>query len=108
MKTKSCKAKARRLQDFVSATLNKELGWNTRPAIMGETGSDIKQVFTDPPLDIECKNTEKWTTFQDWAQLEKRTGEYHKALVYSKNRLPEPLVFVNFTFFIELLRKYYA
>ena len=67
MNTRSAKAKGRRLQNEICRMLLEHFKENLqegdlRPAIMGETGEDIKRsplakkIF---PYSIECKNQEK-------------------------------------------------
>ena len=65
MKTKSGKAKARKLQDWVRDALYERFEFtkdDIRCALMGESGEDIK--LTSPtakkrfPYSVECKNSE--------------------------------------------------
>jgi len=94
MKTSSCKAKARRLQDFVVESIYKTFNQlregDVKPAIMGESGKDIK--FSPAaediiPFDIECKNQEKISIWEAIKQSEENTKEGRiSLLVFSRNR----------------------
>jgi len=65
MKTKSAKAKGRRLQQMVASAIRSAYMLSeddVRSAIMGETGADIKLSLAakrEFPFAIECKNQEK-------------------------------------------------
>ena len=93
MKTSSCKAKGRRLQDHVSQEIRDKLSLSVldvRPAIMGQSGRDIKlsehaeSLF---PFDVECKNVEKLNLWGSWNQCLENTKVNRKPLlVFSRNR----------------------
>lgn len=110
MKTSSCKAKGRSLQNFVAKALNEK--YNTldfRPAIMGEKGMDIKfPYYREFKFDwaIECKNQEKWNISEFWKQAVANTPEpnepFKPLLVIKKNR-HEPLVVLRFSDWLELI-----
>ncbi|MFH0968335.1 MAG: hypothetical protein V1862_11700 [Methanobacteriota archaeon] len=74
MKPASCKQKGRALQNWVCELLRKSFRLSTadvRPAIMGESGMDIKLSETARkriPLAIECKNTEAINLWKAWEQ----------------------------------------
>lgn len=94
MKTSSCKAKGRKLQDYVA----EKLFWTYReaeqgdfkPAIMGETGEDIKMsplAKTLCPFDIECKNQERLNLWGSIEQTESNTAEGRiPLLIFKRNR----------------------
>lgn len=74
MKTSSCKAKGRRLQDAVVQLLKETYTslreGDIKPIIMGASGRDVQlsPAAEDViPFDIECKNTEKTSP---WAWIE--------------------------------------
>ena len=82
MKTSSAKAKGRRLQDYVVKKLKEKYLNNSledddvKPAIMGETGTDIKLsplAKSFIPFDIECKNQEKLNVWSALKQCEANT-----------------------------------
>lgn len=112
MRTSSCKAKGRRLQDKVRDYLRlfgKQFGLvddDIKSAIMGTTGVDIvlspaaKAVL---PLDIECKNREKLnvtTTF--FKHYEKYAQKPTLKLLISSRNHQEPLVTLRWEDFIQL------
>ena len=77
IKTSSCKAKSRNLQNFVAGVLRITFPslheTDFAPAIMGESGTDIKlshaarQIF---PWAVECKNQEHINIWKSWNQTE--------------------------------------
>lgn len=96
MTPKSGKAKGRRLQDKVVERIRALYGCHPddcRPAIMGESGTDVKlspAMQERFPYAIECKNTERIAIWQALEQCEsnaKRTG-LRPLLVFSRNRSP--------------------
>lgn len=99
MKTSSCKAKGRNLQNFIAKELNELYGGESfRPAIMGERGVDIKvesNMKEQFPYDIECKNQESWNIPQWWKQTIINTSEDRKPLLIVKKNYQEPLVIMR-------------
>jgi hypothetical protein len=96
MKTSSCKAKARRLQDEVAAMLLKlteayglEAG-DIRPVSMGVSGVDIilspaaKRLIN---LDIECKNVESLAVMNEFIEHYRkyRKSDTLKVLIHNRN-----------------------
>ena len=97
MKTKSAKAKGRRLQDWVAKKIGEITGGTVGkdkdivPRIMGQSGVDIHmvpKVLDMFPFSIECKNAETWHLQQwikqakdnelpvtDWMLFIKKNGE---------------------------------
>lgn len=112
MQTRSAKAKARRLQDWVTQRLlehytDLEEG-DVRPAIMGESGEDIKQsplARKTLPFSIECKNQEKLSIWSALEQAEANCPNGQKpALVFKRNR-SDVYVTMKFNDLLELLSK---
>lgn len=131
MKTSSKKAKGRALQNFVANELysrysprfwsrtsdtskgleifkqeNKCHPDDIRPAIMGESGTDIKLSPLAKkyiPYDIECKNQENWSIPSWWRQTVANTEEGRKPLLVIKKNRHEPLVVMWWEDFKELL-----
>ncbi len=93
MKTKSVKAKGRRLQDWVRNKLIKLapnlLPEDVRCAIMGESGEDIKlstKARRYFPFKIECKNVERLNIWEAYNQAISHDGIGEPLLIISKNR----------------------
>ena len=111
MKTSSCKAKGRRLQDDICKRLLEhykgilEEG-DLRVAIMGESGSDIKRsplatkVF---PYAIEAKNQQKISIWAALQQAADNCPEGDKPVVIFKRNRSETYVTLKFDDFIDLL-----
>jgi hypothetical protein len=94
VKTKSAKAKGRRLQSHLAERI---LYWfpslqadDVRPAVMGESGEDIKlspKARTALPASFECKNTEALNVWAAMAQCEANApAGTTPVLVFSRNR----------------------
>ena len=124
MKTSSKKAKGRSLQNFIAKELcEKEVFYRDyritesstwleqdekhfKPAIMGESGVDIKlspQAKKIFPYDIECKNQENWSIPTWWKQTVANTEEGRKPLLVIKKNRQEPLVVLRWKDFKELI-----
>jgi len=93
MKTRSAKAKGRRLQNSVVESLYKTFSQlregDIKPAIMGESGQDVKLSPTAEdiiPFDIECKNQQKISV---WAALKQAEGNVKEGriplLIFKRN-----------------------
>lgn len=108
MDTKGRKAKGRKLQNWVAGILSQYLG-NVRPAIMGETGSDIK--IADLPshllIDIECKNQANGfaAVFNAFEQSRGRCKDGISVVVIKENR-KKPLVVFDGVIGLTLLVNY--
>ena len=113
MKTRSKKAKGRRLQDWVRNNLVKLCGVKpdaVRTAIMGERGVDVqllteeaKQLF---PFRIECKNQEKFKAlYEDYKQAQAHREQGEPLLIIKKNG-EQPLAVVDAVYFMELIKNY--
>lgn len=111
MKTRSCKAKGRRLQNWVRdkilhlfPELEKD---DVKSAIMGESGCDIKlsphacRVF---PYAVEAKNVEKLNVWSAYDQAKEHSDTLEPIVVMKKNGR-EPLVLVEAIHFLNLVRK---
>jgi len=101
MKTKSGKAKARKLQDWVRNALYERFGFNKddiRCALMGESGEDIK--LTSPtakrrfPYSVECKNSEAHNVWTEYAQAVANSVNAEPLLIIKKNK-HKPLAVID-------------
>lgn len=113
MKTRSAKAKGRRLQNFVVERLlehfSKQLEeGDIMPAIMGESGEDIKRsplakkVF---PYSIECKNQEKLNIWSALKQSQENCPDDDAPMmVFTRNR-SDIYVALKFEDFLKLIKK---
>ena len=93
MKTRSAKAKGRRLQNKIRDLLLEEFNElepdDIRVAIMGETGEDIKlspAARKQIPYSFECKNQEKLNIWSSLEQAEENSGDYPPVLIFKRNR----------------------
>ena len=94
MKTRSGKAKGRRLQNKVRDVLLEHFSEELEPddirtAIMGETGEDIKLSPAARkliPYSFECKNQEKLNIWSSLEQAEENSGDYPPVLIFKRNR----------------------
>ena len=94
MKTRSGKAKGRRLQNKVRDVLLEHFSEELEPddirtAIMGETGEDIKLSPAARkliPYSFECKNQEKLNIWSSLEQAEENSGVYPPVLIFKRNR----------------------
>jgi hypothetical protein len=117
MKTSSAKAKARRVQNFVSGffSLFGQLFLGLRdgdvtPRPMGQSGVDV--IFSPKalewfPFDIECKNVEKLNivgTYNQHARQYEATNRY-PLLIHSRNQ-SKTLVTLSFEHFLYLIFTY--
>lgn len=111
MRTKSAKAKGRRLQNDVAQALRTVTGLDEtdiRPAIMGMKGIDILLSASARHViqyGIECKNTESLNLWKSWeqARINANVEGLKPLLVVSRNRT-EPLVVMSLDSFLETLR----
>jgi hypothetical protein len=94
MKTRSGKAKGRRLQNKTRDLLFEHFSEKLEPddikvAIMGETGEDIKLSPAARkliPYSFECKNQEKLNIWKSLKQAEENSGDYTPVLIFKRNR----------------------
>lgn len=113
MKSASAKAKGRQLQNAVAGLVREWFGLNPddcRPAIMGETGADLKLSSAAKrafPFAVECKKQEALNIWQALKQTEEnanREGLY-PALVFARNRSKAYAV-VPLSIWLEMARAY--
>ena len=100
MKTKSAKSKGRRLQNWVVKQFIdvwKVSPDDVRPALMGETGKDIKfHQRAGIPYSVECKNQEGFKNVYDAIdQARKNAGVGDFPLVFIKSNNKPPLVIME-------------
>ena len=94
MRTRSGKAKGRRLQNKVRDVLIEHFSDKLEPddikvAIMGESGEDIKLSPAARkliPYSFECKNQEKLSIWSSLEQAEENSGDYPPVLIFKRNR----------------------
>jgi hypothetical protein len=112
MKTRSAKAKGRRLQDIVKKLLMEtytELrDGDIKTAIMGESGRDIQfsPIAEDIiPFDIECKNQETASVWAWMKQAEENTKEGRIPLVIFKRNHSKIYAVIEWEKLLEILNK---
>jgi len=109
MKTRSAKAKGRRLQSWVRERLVELLKLDpdkVRCAVMGEGGADVqldKDVHPHFPYDIECKNQEKYKGIYDAYEQASQHGKNEPLVVIKMNKR-KPLILVDAEHFIRNVR----
>ena len=110
MKTRSGKAKGRRLQNKVRDVLLEHFSEELEPddirtAIMGETGEDIKlspAARKLNPYSFECKNQEKLSIWSSLEQAAENSGDYPPVLIFKRNR-SKTYVTIELEEFIKLI-----
>jgi len=113
MKASSAKAKGRRLQNAVCELLmehfkNELEPGDLRPAIMGESGEDIKRSPLAKrllPFSFECKNQEKLNIWAAVRQAEENCPEGDDPVVVFKRNNSETYAVLRIEDFINLLEK---
>jgi len=112
MKTSSCKAKGRRLQDAVAKSLQETYTslreGDIKVAIMGESGRDIGLSPTAEdviPFDIECKNQEKINIWSAMEQAEFNKKEGRIPLVIFKRNRSKTYAVIEWEKLLELINK---
>ena len=111
MKTRSGKAKGRRLQNKIRDLLLEHFSDKLKPddvkvAIMGETGEDIKLSPAARrliPYSFECKNQEKLNIWSSLEQAEENSGDYPPVLIFKRNR-SKTYVTVELEEFMKLIK----
>jgi len=111
MKTRSAKAKGRRLQNAVYELLVEHFkdrldAEDLRPALMGESGEDIKRSPLAKrllPFSFECKNQEKLNIWNAIKQAEDNCSDGDTPAVVFKRNHSETYVAVKFDTFLKLL-----
>ena len=112
MKSRSAKAKGRRLQQKVRDLLLEKFSEELEPddirsAIMGESGEDLKLSPAARkliPYSFECKNQEKLSIWDSLQQAEENSGKHTPLLVFKRNRSKTYAV-LDFEKFLELIKK---
>jgi len=112
MKTRSCKAKGRRLQDTVRDRLLYE--WegildedDISGAIMSEAGEDIvlsalaKQEIRQS---FECKSHKAFAIYKHYEQAERNCGGREPVLVIKADR-QKPLAVVDMEYFLSMVKR---
>ena len=110
MKTKSAKAKARRLQDWVVTAFKRWHRYNdddVRPALMGESGADVKMTSTksriETPYAIECKYRESYKGIYDIMDQAQSHNRKLVPMAFIKMNRRDPLVIMYaYDFFNEV------
>jgi hypothetical protein len=108
MRTRSAKAKGRRLQNAVAQAIRERFNLqpdDVRPAVMGDSGEDIKlssAARTFFPFAVECKNTERLDVWGAIRQAEANAGEHIPAVIFTRNRA-KTYVILEFDRFLEVL-----
>ena len=110
MKTRSGKAKGRRLQNKIRDVLLEHFSDKLEPddvkvAIMGESGEDIKLSTAARkliPYSLECKNQEKLSIWSSLEQAAENSGDYPPVLIFKRNR-SKTYVTIELEEFIKLI-----
>ena len=110
MKTRSGKAKGRRLQNKIRDVLLEHFSDKLEPddvkvAIMGESGEDIKLSPASRkliPYSFECKNQEKLNIWSSLEQADENSGDYPPVLIFKRNR-SKTYVTIELEEFIKLI-----
>jgi len=108
----SGKAKGRRLQNLVCEEFIKKhpklREGDIRPALMGESGTDIKMsplAKDEIIFDIECKNQEKLNIWSALNQAEENTEENRISLLVFRRNHSKNYAVIEFDKLMELLYK---
>ena len=113
MKSRSAKAKGRRLQQEVQQKLLESFPGileddDVKVAIMGESGVDIELsplARKHIPYSIECKNTEKIAVWQALKQATENTREGTEPAVVFRRNNSETYAIIRFEHLVELMRR---
>jgi len=112
MKTRSAKAKGRRLQDAVKKLLMETYTslreGDIKTAVMGESGRDIilsPAAEDEIPFDIEAKNQEKLSIWSALEQAESNQKEGRIPLLVFKRNRSKTYAVLEFEKLLELLNK---
>ena len=111
MKPSFCKAKGRKLQNWVCERISKLLGipWGKDELIasrpMGQSGVDVVlkgDALKMFPYSVECKNTEKWSV-PSWVEQAKKNKKENTAwVVIAKRNRDSPIVIMSAKTFFRL------
>ncbi len=104
MKTKSGKAKGRRLQQWVANEIGKVTGYpvgkdkDIESRQMGQSGPDVRlmgEVRKDFPFNVECKNQENWSP-HEWIEQAKQNQEPEMDwMLIAKRNNGKPVLFMD-------------
>ena len=109
MKTKSCKAKGRRLQNHIAETIRNvfKLSKNdVKGTTMGDTGMDIQlsdKARSKFPYGVEAKSHKAMAIYKHWEQACANTEGLEPLLVVKANN-KKPLAVIDLNHFIKLVR----
>lgn len=111
MKPRSAKAKGRKLQTEVKQLILDAFPLleedDVKPAIMGESGEDIKlspaarKLF---PYSVECKNTEKLNIWSALEQAETNTKDGLNPIVFFRRNRSKTYVVMEAEHFLSLVK----
>ena len=110
MKTKSAKAKGRKLLQWMRNLLIEKLEVHPEDIesrSMGAGGEDLimaRAAREKFPMSIECKNQEKVNVWEAYKQAEDNSGNYEPVVVIKRNKV-KPLVVVDAEYFVSLFDK---
>lgn len=110
MRPQSCKAKGRRLQQFVANEVQRAFALETddvRSTSMGANGEDVllsAAARARFPFAVECKNTERINLWEAWSQTKSNAGAHSPLLVVHKNN-SDTLCVLHWKVFMEMARR---
>ena len=111
MRPQSCKAKGRKLQQYVRDLILESFSDlepdDVRSTSMGAGGEDIQlspAARRHFPYSVECKSVEKLNVWGAYEQAEANSGDHEPLLIMKKNR-KKPLVVVDLDTFMELIKE---
>lgn len=111
MKTSSCKAKGRKLQqtvrDAILAAFPVLTNRDVVSTSMGVSGDDVQlsqKAFIEFPYSVECKNLAKVAIYKYYNQRKEPRGE---PLLVIKQNHSEPLAVISLSHFMALIKDAY-
>jgi len=108
MKTKSCKAKGRKLQGYTRDLIYEYTGIMCKTRIMGESGDDVYLPSADSPLYIECKNREQLSIWKWLDEIRSKTTKCPVLIVKKNHKEPVviiPLIALTALGFFDILKE---
>ncbi len=114
MKTKSAKAKGRKLQQWTCEQISRLIGlpWGPDMHIAsregGQSGTDVrlsKEALKRFPFSIECKNQENWSIHSWIKQAKKNQKKETDWLLVCKRNRQDPVIIMNAESFFKLLKR---
>ena len=115
MKTSSCKAKGRKLQQYVAEQISNilDIPWGADELIrsreMAQSGVDVvllDKAKTQFPWSVECKNTEKLNLWDAIKQARDNQQDGTDWLLCVKKNHESPVVVIDSMIFFKLWRRY--